>query len=105
MSTKTIIITACGILLIGGAVYFATQKKATDVPPAPTVTTEQPAVQAVETKEATNIVAQEPTKDTSSDQIIDYLVDDLTRNETSAVEATIDAGVPAQSDVTISTNF
>lgn len=103
MSTKTIIITACGILLIGGAVYFTTQKKDTDVPP--TVSTAQPTVQAVETKEVAATIAQEPTKDSSSDQIIDYLVDDLTRNETGAAEATLDAAVPTQSDITINTNF
>ncbi len=102
-STKTIIVSLCGVLLIGGAVYFAKPKSPEKL--SDNKITEQEPVktppQPVEKKEST----QEPTAVSSSDAIVDYIADTLTENETQAVTEVINAGAPVESDVVIGTNF
>lgn len=102
-STKTIIVGLCGILLIGGAVYFAKPKSIEKLSDN-TGTTQEPIKTAPQqTEQMAN--TQEPTPESSSDAIVDYIADTLTENETQAVTEVINAGVPVESDVVIGTNF
>ena len=106
MSAKTILLSVCGILLIGGITYITTRK----TPPQNKVSLQAP-VQAEKTTPAANqmeimTISAVPTKDAPSDAIVDYLVDGLAHDDTVAADASIDATRPAASDVTtVNTNF
>ncbi len=105
MSTKTILLSSLAIIVIGGAVLFSSPKKVNDTP-APS----QQAVSAnTQNQQLMHIDEQagtpEPKASASSDEIIDYLIDDLTKDETKATESMIDTVPNATSDVSISTNF
>lgn len=105
MSSKTILISLCAVIIIGGALYVAISQKsstnnnvAIETPPVQTQA-EVPAQ-----KEETVVTA--PKADASTDVIIDYLVDGQTSNETKTVQATLDASIPSTTqDSTINTNF
>lgn len=98
MSTKNIVLSLVGVILIGGAIYFSMSKKAAEIemktmPPVSTTQSEKTAV------------TQEPTKEASTDTIIDYLVDGQSSDETKAAQATLDAPISAEAEPTINTNF
>jgi hypothetical protein len=97
MSTKSIIITLVGIIVIGGATYFAMSKKQNPLPAniSPVSTTQNEIVTPV----------KEPTKDASTDEIIDYLVDTQSEEEMKAAKATLDTSPTSLDEPTISTNF
>jgi hypothetical protein len=84
MSTKNIIISLIGVILIGGSVYFSMSKKQAvqpvQTPPVTTTNTENTASQSV---------VVEPTQNASTDEIIDYIVDGQTKEESQAAQATL----------------
>lgn len=90
-----ILVLVLGIVILGG-VYIAIPKK---MDSAPTVTSTA-TTDEVPNKEAST-TDSEPKKDTSSDQIVDYLVDTLSGEETDSAKATIDKAVPASTDTSI----
>ena len=102
MSTKTIITSLVGVIIVGSIIYFTMKGKD---PVA--VTTEPVPVQIVkeETPQGETAVVG-PTKNASTNEIIDYLIDGQSRDETTAAKATVDAIAPSplQEPVT-STNF
>ncbi|MBP6888893.1 MAG: hypothetical protein KBC21_04330 [Candidatus Pacebacteria bacterium] len=86
MTTKGMIAALLAVIAIGGVIYFSLPKdKGIDVTPTGTTS---------ETPSATAPTKQDPTTTSSNDAIVDYIVDDLTTDETKAAEATIDASVP-----------
>lgn len=100
MSTKNIIISLVGVIIISGSVYFSMSKKQTtqpaQTPPVTTTNTENNASQSA---------VVEPTQNASTDEIIDYLVDVQTKEESQAVQATLDTPATSASEPTINTNF
>ncbi len=105
MSTKNIILCLVGVIIIGGAIYFAMSKKSSDVAITP------PPIQT--TKDETSLsdgksVTMEPRKDASNEEIIDYIVDGQARDETQVVEASLEISSASDTSVeipTINTNF
>lgn len=104
-STKTIIMSLCGLIIIGSAVYFAKPKQVVQVQPVQVTEKVVEAPIAPATQTSPSLVAA-PTQDASNDQIIDYIVDGLTADEMNAARATISSSTPgSQIDLTIGTNF
>lgn len=100
MSTKTIIISLLGVILIGGAVYFSMSKNNDTA-----VTQNQPVTTTNTPTADTTSVTQEPTKDTSTDGIIDYIVDGQSGDEMRAAQTSLDAPLSTEAEPTINTNF
>ncbi len=106
MSAKTVLLSVCGILLIGGIAYITTRK----TPPQNKVPLQAP-VQAEKSTPAANqmeimTISAVPTKDAPSDAIVDYLVDGLAHDDTVAADASMDASRPAPSNTsTVNSNF
>lgn len=75
------------VILLGGIIYFTLPKGEDSSAPTGTTT------------ETTSVPSQNengtPDSSASSDEIIDYIVDDLGSDETKAAEATIDGTTPA----------
>lgn len=103
MSTKAIIFSLVGVIVIGSAIFFAMKGNMSVV-----VTTEPLPVQITkeETPNVGDSLAVEPTTNSTNDEIIDYLVDGQSHDETVVAKATIDSVAPApfQEPIT-STNF
>lgn len=103
MSTKTIIISLVGVIFIGSAIYFSTTKKslsieATTLPPVQTIKIENPTPGESPVKE--------PTSTSSTDDIINYLVDKQPRYETETAQKTLEASATSSVDAPIiRTNF
>ncbi len=102
MSTKTIITSLVGVIVLGSIVYFTMKGKDPVV-----VTTAPLPVQIV--KEETpqgDVAVVEPNKNSTSDEIIDYLVDGQSKDETITLKASLDAAAPAAlQEPVMSTNF
>jgi hypothetical protein len=98
MSTKNIIFSLVGVIVIGGAIYFSMSKKSTDIE----IKT-MPPVSATQTEKKE--IIQEPAKDASTDQIIDYIVDGQSGDETRAAQASLETSATAEAEPTINTNF
>lgn len=98
MSTKNIIISLIGVIIIVGAVYLAMSKKSTEM---------LPETQPISTTKSENVpgVTPEPTAAASNDQIIDYIVDGQAADITTAAEAELNVTVPTIDEPAISTNF
>lgn len=103
-SKKTTLVSISAILVIGGAVYFAKPRKA-EAPITAPLTAPLVVQDTRQVDQPSTTTLQEPTKDSSSVEIIDYLVDDLTKNESQAAEAVIDKPTPTQAEIMIGTNF
>jgi hypothetical protein len=105
MPKKTFLLSFFGVLVIGGTLYFSSPQKSK----APVVTS--PALVQVSQDEKIQQpsmvpTSTEPSKDASTEEIVDYLVDGVTDDETSATEKIIDDSVATSTaDVAISTNF
>ena len=102
MSTKTIVVSLIGVILIGGAIYFTMSQKSSKV------TTLTTPIQTTQKENSTSTETQstpEPTKNSSSNEIIDYIVDGQSSDEIKAAEASIDTSSSATVEPTISTNF
>lgn len=105
ISTKTIIMSLFGIIIIGSAVYFAKPKQVVEVQPVQVTEKVVEAPISPEAQTSPSLVVT-PTQDASNDQIIDYIVDGLTTDEMNAARATISSSTPgSQADLTIGTNF
>lgn len=101
MSTKQILITLVGIIIIGGALYLSMSKKNTE-----NVATTAPVT--IDKNEITTSkdLTMEPSKNASNDEIIDYIVDGQSSDETTAAEASLKTSSTATvEEPTISTNF
>lgn len=97
MNNKGLITALIIIIILGGVIYFTLPQKAQVTEATGTTTTE----------ETVGAIAS-PTSQSSSEEIIDFIVNDLTSDETKAAEATIDSTLPSsQSEVAASlqTNF
>ncbi len=99
MSTKNIIISLIGVIVIFGAIYFAMSKNSSNK-----AITQTPPV-ATTTKSDTPGVTAEPTAAASNDAIIDYIVDGQSADITAAAQAELKTSVPDIAEPTISTNF
>jgi hypothetical protein len=104
MTTKSILISLCGVIVISGAIYFAMSKKT------PILSTYD--ITPVETKkQETSLVVEkditsEPKKNASNEEIIDYIVEGQPSDEAKAAQAEIDAtSSTSQQDTVIKTNF
>ncbi len=103
MSTKTIIISLVGFILIGSLVYFSMEKKK--------LTLEATAILPVQTTNTKNStqkdgVIKEPTATSSTDEIINYIVDGQSNNEPQAAQASLNATSSfSEGDLVIKTNF
>ena len=104
MSTKTVIISLIAARIIGGAIYFTMANSSTvamsndylstQAEKSDNSITEDPRIVMVPNKEATN------------DQIIDYIVDGQSHDETMAAQATLEAsGTSTIEEPIIRTNF
>jgi hypothetical protein len=98
MSTKNIILSLVGVIIIGGAVYFAMSQQSTKM------TTTSP-VSTSKNEQVQPGVTPEPTKNASNDAIIDYLVDGQSADITAAAEASLQTSIPQEEEPSISTNF
>ncbi len=99
-SLKTILASLGAIIIIASAVYFSKPKEIEQL--APSTRSTQKASQVPR-----NIYENKPEPDprTSSSDIIDYLVDGLTKSETETLTSLLEATTSEQSYITISTNF
>lgn len=103
MSTKNIISSLIGVIVIGGAIYFFMENSSNKTQvkdPAPISTSKE----NVLPQEQKNIVL-EPKKNASSDEIIDYIVDGQSNDEMTAVETALKTPPSEEKDPTIVTNF
>ncbi len=98
MSTKNIILSLVGVIIIGGAVYFAMLQQSTEITTTAPITTSK-------SEETRPGVTPAPTKNASNDAIIDYLVDGQSADITTAAEASLQTSIPPTEEPTISTNF
>jgi cytoskeletal protein RodZ len=104
MTTKTIIVSLVGVILMGSAVYFSMQKQplsieATTLPPVQTI-------RLADSSTTEKNPQKEPTATSSTDEIINYLVDVQPHNETQATQVSLETLTPtAVESPTISTNF
>lgn len=104
MQSSKIAIAGAAVLVIAGASWYVLSSP--EMPPvaqapAQTEATTQSTPQAEQQ-------APEPTKTSSNDQIIDYVVDGITKAESASAKQAIDAQVPAsQADqaAALNTNF
>jgi hypothetical protein len=107
MSTKTFLFALFGIIVISGAVYFAPPKKIQEKV-ADTFQQQKALTKISEGKASSSapLFSQEPSKNSSSGEIIDYIVDGLIKDEMTAVEKVMDTlTLPLSKEATISTNF
>ena len=95
MSTKSIILTLIGVIIIGDAVYFSMSKKPTN-----TLTNTKPVTTTYDM-----VTSQEPTKNTPTDEIIDYIVDRQSEDETNVAQVTLETSPNSVSMPSITTNF
>lgn len=101
MNHKGLIVTLVIIIVLSGIVYFSLPKNNNGLAPTGTTTEES-------STSASTAATETPSAQASNDQIIDFIVDDLAKEETRAAEASIQTTVPAaQSDAvgSINTNF
>lgn len=104
MPKKTILSSTFAVLVITGAVYFASPKKS-KIP----IILPPPAIEVAQKEKTKKLLivatSTEPSKNSSIDEIVDYLVDILTTDEASATEKIIRGNASSTTDVAISTNF
>ena len=109
MPKNILLIAVFGIVIIGGSVYYAlNNKRHTPIQKTIESTRVTPVEQmtATTTKEDTNDLSSTPKKDASSDEIINYIVDDLASDESKAFEITLTTTSTSSPDIpTIGTNF
>lgn len=103
MSTKSVIISLLGVIVIGGAMYFSMGHSSNKI-----IMEDSSSIRT--SKESTSLaegkgVALEPGKNASNDEIIDYIVDGQTNNETKAAEASLETSSSVEAEPTIVTNF
>lgn len=102
MSTKATLLAGIGILIISSVIYFSAPKKAKDISLVSPVGT--PRDEALTTSRET--LSTMPKNSASSEEIIDYLVDGLSEEETRLTQTVLDTSeLPANENVVISTNF
>jgi hypothetical protein len=104
MESSKIALYAGALVVIAGVSWYVLASPNT--PQVAQTPTQQP-IATQPTQQVTPEVT-EPTKTSSSDQIIDYLVDDVTKAETAEAKASIDSQAPtSQADAAsaINTNF
>ena len=100
-STKTILWSVSGIILLAAAFYMVGSKKKDEQG----MTSEERARSVTQENSSVPTTAP-PAKDASSEAIIDYLVDGQSNDDTKSAEASIDNTSPAsQGETTINTNF
>jgi hypothetical protein len=103
MSTKTVLWSLGGFIIIAGVIYFAKPQSPVAQLGTPLPSQQEEGLVAKKDPEAPT---PEPTKDAPSDAIIDYLVDGISADDTKAAGATIDQTTPATSQTTsVNTNF
>ncbi len=109
MSKNILLIAVFGIVIIGGSVYYAlNNKRHTPIQKTTETARVTPVEQIIATtaKEDTSDLASTHKKDASSDEIINYIVDDLASDESKAFEITLTSTSTSSSDIpTIGTNF
>ena len=112
MSKRTIIIAIVGVIALIAVVYLTNPKKnSTGILTPPSSLQENTTVQEENNSNlGQNQVPPSPIKEPSAtagaDEIIDYIVDGITSNETNAVNQVIEStSATPSSDVSISTNF
>ncbi len=99
MSTKNIIISLVGIIIIGGVVYFSmSQQKVTTSAPLPPVTIDA-------TNSSNTGQSPEPTASASTNEIIDYIADGQQQDESKVIQSMLDASPETTEAPTINTNF
>lgn len=99
MSTKNILISLVGLIIIGSAIYFSMSKRqATGTTPPPPITTET-------SNDTPTEQTQEPTASASTDEIIDYIADTQQQDESKVVQTVLDASPDTTEVPTINTNF
>lgn len=92
-NTKTIIWSISGLIVIAGALYFNIIKNPREG-------------MMQENKTSTGNESVEPAKNASNEEIIDYLVDYMTKDGTSSAEASMDSTTPSsQTASNVNTNF
>ena len=109
MSTKTVLISLCAAIIIGGVVFFTLEKNKLSQSDAynqtPADVTYTPPQQDNSHTEDKSITL-EPSKTASNDQIIDYIVEGQPSNETKTAKTMINATMTSSDhDVSIRTNF
>jgi hypothetical protein len=103
MSTKNIIISLVGVIVIGTAVYFSITKEhlsieATTLPPTQTT--------KIENLTQKDDSVKEPTSTSSTDDIINYLVNVQPHIETQSAQKILDVSATSSADTPIiRTNF
>lgn len=109
MSKNILLIAVFGIIIIGGSVYYATNNKQS----LPIQKTREAAINvpaekitATTTNNDISDVASSPKKDAQSDEIIDYIVDGLSSDESKTIDMTLAAtSSGTQEEPVIGTNF
>ena len=102
MSTKTTFLAVIGILIISSAVYFSAPKKASNT----SLTNPLSATRGEAPTTSEETLSVMPKSSASSEEIIDYLVDGLSEDETRSTQIVLDTSeLPAHENVVISTNF
>lgn len=94
MSTKYIITILVGVIIIGGSIYFSML---------PRTNNDMMSSTSISTTKSGEVLA--PTKSASTDEIIDYIVDEQSKEETKTVQVILDASLTSPEQPTISTNF
>lgn len=104
MSIKTTLLSIFAILVIGGAIYSVPSKKIKeDAKYSPTFAQVSHTTPPQET--TLKATSTEPTRDATPDQIINYLIDDITSSEISETEKIIEGSTYSPTEITLSTNF
>lgn len=97
MSTKKILLALGAVIIIGGAIYFASTKNVGDF---------MMKSENTSTMQGGASTTPQPTKEATSESIIDYLIDGIAGDDTKAAEASIDQTTPAsQGEANLNTNF
>lgn len=96
MNNKGLISALVIIIILGCVVYFTLPKNEKGAEQTGTNTSEQTSLGGPNT----------PTSQSSNEEIVDFIIDDLAKEETSAAEATIDSPASQpEASVNINTNF
>jgi hypothetical protein len=98
MTSKNVLITLIGVIIIGSAVYFAMSKRATAPIAPPPITTQN-------TEKDTKAEVVAPSAQASTNDIIDYIVDGQSKDEMNVTQEALKENVAPTSEPTISTNF
>jgi hypothetical protein len=97
MSHKKLILALVSIIILGGITYLALPKKDPMVQPT-----------GITTSEESSQASASPTSTSSNEAILDFMINDLTKEETAAALKTLDESSPSSSSeasAQLETNF